>query len=810
RKLKLEMREREESERALKLSEKGLANAQRIAKLGSWKYDIKNKTSKRSEEFYRIMGQDPKQGDPLFEDNINLTHPEDRDKVKAAFDACMSTFAPYDVEHRVIRPDGEMRHVHKRGEITFDKDGNPEFLDGTMLDVTERKLAEERLSDAIESINEGFALYDSKDRLVLFNSKYRETFPEIREKIVPGVTYEELLWHSVNCGVYPEEIDRKKEFIHERVKRHQLGNDSLEIKLSNNRWILLSDRTTKGGEIVGVRTDITELKIREEALRESEARLDAFFTEAPAGLVLFDKNLRYVKINKMLAETAGISAEEHIGKSFSEVVPEIAENVTPIMMKILETGKPVINLETRNKSGKSPEETQWWNSSLFPIFGTDGTPTGIGAVSSDITAIKKAEINILNLNANLEKRVEIRTQELKEAKERAEEASSAKSSFLSNMSHELRTPMNAILGFGQLMELGSDNILSPKQKEYLDHILSSGNHLLELINEVLDLAKIESDTSSLSISEVLPMDVFRNCATQIHPIAEKYGITDINITCMGALPEIYADEIRLKQVMMNLLSNAAKYNTPGGSITCDCEKTNGGMLRFSITDTGMGIPDDRRDELFQPFNRLNAENSGIEGTGVGLTITKKLVELMGGAVGYDSVYGEGSTFWFELPLTEKGKKQEIEIVHKDFAFESETNHSGARTLLYIEDNPANLRLMEEVIEKVSDIEMISAHTAELGLEIAQTMKPDIIILDIMLPGLNGFDALKRLQNSKSVNHVPVLALSANAMKTDIEKGMEAGFFAYLTKPINIRKTVNVIREALGDEPENVVAIPIKG
>ncbi len=414
-----------------------------------------------------------------------------------------------------------------------------------------------------------------------------------------------------------------------------------------------------------------------------------------------------------------------------------------------------------------------------------------------------------NLNSDFEKRVELRTRELREAKERAEDANRAKSAFLANMSHELRTPLNAILGFSQLLATEHETALSPKQHEYMEHILSSGYHLLDLINDILDLSRIESGNSDLSILEISPMEVINNCITQIHPIAEKHGIAKINIACKGPLPGIYADETSLRQVLINLLSNAIKYNAPGGSITCSCEKTNNGMLRIAITDTGMGIPDDRKEELFQPFNRLDAENSGIEGTGVGLTITKKLVELMGGTIGFDSVYGEGSTFWFQLPLTEKGKEQEIEADSKNDALEPETESSGMRTLLDIEDNPANLCLMEEVMDGVESIKMISAHSAELGLEMAQTMKPDLIVLDIMLPGMDGYQALKRIQNSKSTNHIPVIALSANAMKTDIEKGMQAGFYSYLTKPIDIRKTINVIHDALGDKPENVIALPGK-
>jgi PAS domain S-box-containing protein len=811
RKLKLEMKEREESEKALMLSQESLAVAQRIATLGSWKYDIKNKTtSNRSDEYFRIMGQDPSRDDMLFEKNIKFIHPEDRDRVYDALEKSISTNTPYNIEHRIIRPDGEVRYVHKRGEIQLDADGNPEFLDGTMFDITERKLAEERLTDAIESINEGFALYDSDDRLVLFNSKYPESFPEIKSKIHPGVTYEELLRHSIKAGLYPDEVNRESEFIRDRVERHQRGIGSLEVKVSDDRWMLLSDRRTKTGEIVGIRTDITDLKKREEALILSQESLAVAQRIAHMGNWEWEVGSKTHSWSDEVFRIFGYSPQEF----------------TPTFEKAIEIVHPDDRARVRKAvadSLNSHKEYQIEHRIVLPdgserhvlkqgetVFDNQGNPVRLIGTVLDITERNQAEQKIHDLNEDLENRVEKRTKELKEARNRAEEANSAKSGFLSNMSHELRTPMNAILGFTQLLTIGNETNLSPKQKEYLDHILTSGNHLLELINEVLDLSKIESGSSALSISEVLPTEVFNTCITQIHPIAAKYGVEDISFTCKSEIPEIYADEFRLKQVLTNLLTNAAKYNKPGGSIVCGCDKTESGMLRVAISDTGIGIPEGRMTELFQPFNRLDAENSGIEGTGVGLTITKKLVEMMGGSIGVDSVSGEGSTFWFDLPLTEKGKTQGIEADDKYDASEPELTPSDRRTLLYIEDSPSSLRLMEEVMEGVEDIKMVSARTAELGLDMAKTMMPDIIVMDIMLPGIDGYEALKHIQSSKLTNHIPVIALSAYAMEPDIEKGMEAGFYSYLTKPIDIRKTINVIRDVLGDDPMNVVTIPTKG
>ena len=386
--------------------------------------------------------------------------------------------------------------------------------------------------------------------------------------------------------------------------------------------------------------------------------------------------------------------------------------------------------------------------------------------------------------------------ELKQAKEAADNANQAKSEFLSSMSHELRTPMNAILGFGQMLDFNPKEPLTETQRSCVDQIMKGGQHLLELINEILDLSKVEAGKVDLTMEDMVAKIVLNECLTLIGTMAENRGIEVVIGDGFKTDVEVRTDRTRFKQVLLNLMSNAIKYNRENGTIGVDCRKTSGAMLRIDVTDTGEGIPENMLGELFDPFNRLRAEHSEVEGTGIGLTITKRLVETMGGHIGVHSEVGEGSTFWIELPLSERKLLDEGDIETRAADDEAKLLPEVAATVLYVEDNPANLELMELIVERVPGLEMISAHNAELGIELAKKETPDLIILDINLPGMSGIEALKKLQRLKETKDIPIFALSANAMPGDIEKGMEAGFRQYLTKPMKVEEVVNAIKDTL--------------
>ncbi|ABE44311.1 PAS/PAC sensor hybrid histidine kinase [Polaromonas sp. JS666] len=398
---------------------------------------------------------------------------------------------------------------------------------------------------------------------------------------------------------------------------------------------------------------------------------------------------------------------------------------------------------------------------------------------------------LIGTDNSVRKQVEVA---LKEAMAVAEKANLAKSDFLSSMSHELRTPLSAILGFAQLIESGTPQP-TPSQKRSVDQILQAGWYLLELINEILDLALIESGRLSLSLEPVSLAEVMLECETLVESQAAKRGIRvtfpQFSLPCF-----VKADRTRLKQVLINLLSNAIKYNTSGGTVVLKCVNVSPQRIRICVEDTGEGLNPAKIAQLFQPFNRLGQEANTEQGTGIGLVMTKRLIELMGGAIGVESIVGQGSVFWIEMDLTEERELHPV-LTSLAPALQSQVpTDPRAHTLLYVEDNPANLMLVEDLIARRSDIRLLSARDGISGIAMAKASQPDIILMDINLPGISGIKAVQILCADPLTAHIPVVALSANAIPRDIEKGMEAGFFRYLTKPIRINEFMDTLDLAL--------------
>lgn len=398
---------------------------------------------------------------------------------------------------------------------------------------------------------------------------------------------------------------------------------------------------------------------------------------------------------------------------------------------------------------------------------------------------------LIGTDNSVRKQVEL---ELTDAIAVAEKANLAKSDFLSSMSHELRTPLSAILGFAQLIESGTPPP-TPTQKRSVDQILQAGWYLLDLINEILDLALIESGKLSLSLEPISLAEVMHECQDMIETQAEKRGIK-VSFPEFETRHFVCVDRTRIKQVMINLLSNAIKYNKPGGTVVVSCIAVSDDRIRICVEDTGEGLSSAKLAQLFQPFNRLGQESNAEEGTGIGLVMTKRLVELMNGVIGVESTIGKGSVFWIELHLT----GEPCHILSDDQLSVSELPDinlgADVQTLLYVEDNPANLMLVEDLIARRPDIRLLTARDGHRGVEIARSALPDVILMDINLPGISGIRALKMLNEDPLTEHIPVIALSANAIPTDIKKGLDAGFFRYLTKPIKVNEFMETLDTAL--------------
>jgi signal transduction histidine kinase len=409
----------------------------------------------------------------------------------------------------------------------------------------------------------------------------------------------------------------------------------------------------------------------------------------------------------------------------------------------------------------------------------------------------RAQQEVMRLNEGLEARVQERTaqlelanSELELAIEEARNANQAKSAFLSSMSHELRTPLNAILGFAQILA-SKDMPTTPEQKlEFSGHILRSGRHLLTLINEILDLAKVEAGAVSLSMEPVPLADVLGECQGMIAPLAAARGVRVLFPEAPTA--RVQADRTRLKQVLLNLLSNAVKYNRDGGAVVVDCARPAPQRLRLSVQDTGLGLSPEQVAGLFQPFNRLGQEGGTQEGTGIGLVVTRRLVELMGGEIGVTSSPGVGSVFWIELAIASADGSTPAAAPPARTGVASagaDAADAGAparqHTVLYVEDNPANLKLVQEIVRFRPDLHLVSAPDGHFGLSLARSQRPDVILMDLNLPGLSGLDVLAQLRRDPETARIPAIAVSANAMPGDIERALAAGFARYLTKPIDI-------------------------
>lgn len=501
-------------------------------------------------------------------------------------------------------------------------------------------------------------------------------------------------------------------------------------------------------------------------------------------------------VNPACLRMLGYKQEDDlIGKSIHELIHHTYPDGRPYPKELCK----VRLASLQGLAGHADDEVHWRaDGSSFPVeywshpMYQDGQLVGTVVAFTDITERKRTETALRNLNDELETRVTERTVEMKLAKEEAERASVAKSDFLSRMSHELRTPMNAILGFGQLLGMDKTHPLSEIQSENVQEILHAGNHLLELINEVLDLSRIESGRLEISLEPIEAVPLIKTCVAQIKPLAAQ---RQIKVTLELSTPcTVQGDMLRLREVLINLLSNAVKYNREGGDIHVSCIPVGQQRMCFNVRDTGRGIAAGSLPRLFKPFERLESAHDGIEGSGIGLALTKKLVEAMHGEIGVESVQGLGSTFWFELPLA----STEIYTASNIADLSIQVVHTpGANSrVLYIEDNPANLLLMRKITELRKNMVLLEAVSAETGLLIAENQHPDIILLDINLPGMDGYEALSRLRGNPLTRDIPVVAVSANAMLSDIEKGRAAGFNDYITKPVDVKNLLAILDRLL--------------
>lgn len=516
--------------------------------------------------------------------------------------------------------------------------------------------------------------------------------------------------------------------------------------------------------------DLLELRVAQRTA-ELQQRQKALDEHAIVSITDASGTITYV--NDKFVEISGYTRDELLGKNHRLLnsgyhdVRFFAE-----MWKEISHGQPWHGqICNRSKRG----DFYWVESTIVPFFDSYGLITQYVSIRTDITKNKEIEVELIK------------------SREEAERASNAKSEFLSSMSHELRTPLNAVLGFAQLLQF--DEELSPDSKEGVHEILKAGDHLLTLINEVLDLAKIESGHMDISLEPVAIEPVILESFDLLDRLAAAHGVRLI----LGQTENmvVRADRVRLKQIFLNLLSNGIKYNRRGGTLTVEASHPEPGRVWIRVVDTGPGIAAEKIAELFKPFHRLGAENGPVEGAGIGLVITQRLVELMGGSVGVESRLGEGSTFWVEL---QEERNDTVLTSAEPLAFALRADErSRAHTVLYIEDNPSNLKLVSQILGRRPHIHLLTAHAPRLGVDLARTRSPDLILLDINMPDMDGYEVLRVIRSQAELERIPVIAVTANAAPKDIRRGLEAGFNDYVIKPIDVAKLLAVVDHYLFED-----------
>ena len=549
--------------------------------------------------------------------------------------------------------------------------------------------------------------------------------------------------------------------------------------------------------LAGLSLDFIETHRR---LRDSENRQRAIMDASPEMIYVTDRaSLRFLYVNKKTVQLTGYSHEELLEMGPLDILTADRQEIEHCFDEVIAAGDEgtVTEFKSQTKGNKNSIVELHRRALLM------NDRWLIITIAQDISSRKRAYRKLRETQAELERRVKERTHQLQLEIEEREKASNVKNEFLASMSHELRTPMNSILGFAQLLEL-NESELNDVQKLHVRHILTSGEHLLNLVTDLLELNRLEEGRVLLQIEHMSTGATIKDCLDVIKLKAEENDIQVIDRSgSKESLPWLLSDAARLKQILLNLLSNAIKFNKKGGSVTVSCSENSDNMFRISVADTGAGIAPDRYKDVFLPFERLGRETGPIEGSGVGLSLAKRLIEMLGGNIGFESELGRGSTFWVELPLNQephsagiggRTTKQRVEVKSL-----SSNEDSACRVLLYIEDDPDNQCLMRHIIDRMPavKIDFLEANNAELGIELAREHQPDLILMDIGLPGMNGTQALRELKRRPETRAIPIIAVSADAMPPNIEAALHAGFEAYITKPINIAKTQLTISETLG-------------
>ncbi len=657
--------------------------------------------------------------------------------------------------------------------------GDKVLWNGMIMDITPRKHAERAAERAarsvrtvLESITNAFYSLDRDWRFTYINDQAEKQLERRREDLL-GHVFWEVLPHKAGMGYFPR--------FHRAVEAGE--PEAFEIFSPGlGKWFDVHAYPSEEGLSV-YSQDITERVQAQRQMADNHQLLSAIINGITDAVFIKDQQSRYLLINPAGAAMLGMKPEDIVGwDDFAFFPAGNARQIHEVDEEVMRTGES----RTYESTDLIDGVEHVFLSTKSPYRDAAGNLLGVIGIAREITDARRAAVA------------------LREAKEEAEKANLAKSEFLSRMSHELRTPLNAILGFGQLLEISD---LGQRAGEGVAHILKAGRHLLGLIDEVLAISRIEAGRMNLSLEPVAVGDMVSECLSLVsRPAADRRVVCED--CCAESGPgwrlHVQADRQRLRQVLLNLLSNAVKYNREEGRVTISCREMPGmdgdgpPRLRLEVADTGRGMTREQIGRLFMPFERLGAERTTVEGTGLGLALSKGLVEAMAGEIGAESVPGEGSTFWLELPLA----RDPMEALGGGGPAGSDATagrEGYAGTVLYVEDNLSNLQLIEMLLDGWPELQLLSAQQGMMGLEIARARQPDLILLDLHLPDLPGWDVLQALQEDPATRSIPVVVISADATPGRIERLRAAGAREYLTKPIDVPALLGVMRQYLRPE-----------
>ncbi|HEU0201979.1 MAG TPA: PAS domain-containing protein [Burkholderiaceae bacterium] len=771
------------------------ALAVRLAGIGTWVADPAGGAAVWSEQTLAIHGLPPDAPSPRHAEwRARFVHPEDRAHSDLAFARFLRTRQPLETELRIVRPDGSVRWLQVRAVFAAVTPGGPERIAGVTFDITERKQSEQQLRQALEhaaraterlrlaALTSGIGIWELNlaDNTLALDDLARRLL---------GVPQDwPATLDALMAMVHPDDqAPSRARFVGALKSAAPQGQHEFRVTRPDGapRHILSAysihrDGAGRAVSLLGTSFDLTEIRM---AQLERDALLERMrLTTAATGIGLWEVDLAggTVLWDAQMYRLHG-RGEGQLTDLASQwpglVHPADRARVDTAMQHTLRERTP-LDLETRIVLPDG--SLRYLAYRAHPQYDADGNAVRQLGVTFDVTERKVAE-------------------EALRAKETAERANQAKSEFLSRMSHELRTPLNAILGFTQVLTLDPKNVLSAAQRQRIEHIQQAGWHLLSLINEILDLSRIDGGQAGLVLADVPVAEVIEECLQQVDAEARRSGL-DVSLSWTpGAPAKVRADRARVKQILLNLLTNATKYNAAHGAIRVSVRADGNGNAVMAVADTGPGLTAEQQAQLFQPFNRLGRETSGVEGTGIGLTLSHKLAEQMGGRIEVTSEPGAGSEFRLVLPVPATAvalsSVPAAGLAAGDGPLALRADIAGS--VLYVEDNPSNVAVVEEMLSLRPNIKLFTAADGASARVLAAVCQPDLILLDMRLPDTDGFRLYREIHRQPETAAIPCIALSANALPADIAQARNAGFLDYWTKPLDAAQFLQGIDRLIG-------------